>query len=113
MRVKNILSAVLYTVWTRKGDSQLKNKTQAKSARKRCSAFRLCFYETLIKYVITCETLPSQEGGAPVALRQYAWARPLRTGFFRSAAFSLVSCALVHFSIMGLNQLFFRGAASR
>lgn len=63
MRVKNILSAVLYTVWTGKGDSQLKNKTQAKSARKRSGAFRLCFYETLIKYVITCETQPPQEGG--------------------------------------------------
>ena len=48
MRVKNILSAVLYTVWTGKGDSQLKNKTQAKSARKRSGAFRLCFYETLL-----------------------------------------------------------------
>ena len=87
MRVKNILSAVLYTVWTGKGDSQLKNKTQAKSARKRSSAFRLCFYETLIKYVITCETLPPQEEGAPLVLRQYARARPLRTGFFGSDVF--------------------------
>ncbi|MBP3751661.1 MAG: hypothetical protein J6H20_03465, partial [Pyramidobacter sp.] len=90
-----------------------KTKTQAKSARKRSSAFRLCFYETLIKYVISCETLPPQEEGAPLGLRQYARARPLRTGFFGFAAFSLVSCALVHFGIMGLNQRFFRGAASR
>ena len=58
--------------------------------------------ETLIKYVISCETLP--EG-----LLQRTEVRlqsPLRTGFFGSDAFSQVSCALVKFCIMGLNQRF-------
>ena len=71
--------------------------------------FVLAFYrktakikETLRKYVISCETLPEglfQRTG--VRLQS-----PLRTGFFGSDAFSQVSCALVKFYIMGLNQRF-------
>ena len=58
--------------------------------------------EMLIKYVISCETLP--EGllqRTAVRLRS-----PFRAGFFGSDAFSQVFCALVKFCIMELNQRF-------
>ena len=43
MRVKNILSAVLYTVWTGKGDSQLKKQNTGEKREETLRCFSPVF----------------------------------------------------------------------